>query len=174
MSEAVAQRRVGFWVRVLAIGIDLILVLPAVLAGDGFVDVVFRPQAVPGWLSGATTGAVWLAYSMTEVLFAGTPGKLILGLRIRAADGTEADGWRLFARWSTKQSAVVCWVLFEGTGLAGLYLLGGFLNLVLMVGFLYAGDEDKRGWHDQWCGTAVYRKGRAAEGAEAEAGVAVE
>jgi uncharacterized RDD family membrane protein YckC len=36
------------------------------------------------------------------------------------------------------------------------------MNAVLLVGFLYALNDDKRAWHDEWAGTAVYRRRKLA------------
>src|SRR5205814_496662 len=99
---------------------------------------------------------VFAAYTFTEVFFAATPGKMILRLRIGSSDGTPADGWRLLLRWSTKQFALLFQMLFNLTGIPLFYLLGGFGGLVVLIGCLYASNDDKQAWHDQWAGTAVF------------------
>ncbi len=155
-------KRSGFWIRALAAVIDAALVVPAMLGG------VVAGQVFAGGHSnenmerwaGIGSASVYLIYTLTEIAFAATPGKLLLGLRIHSADGREADRWRLFARWSTKQSGMICWLLFWIGGISGLRVVSGFMNFIVALGSLFASNDDKQAWHDQWCGSAVYRKKR--------------
>jgi hypothetical protein len=64
-----------------------------------------------------------------------------LGLRIAGTDGRRADPWRLFLRWFTKQYAWICTILFAATGARVFYMLGGFMNGVLIIGCFFAANE---------------------------------
>ena len=44
--------------------------------------------------------------------------------------------------------------------IAGFRVLSGFYSLIVVVGCLYASNDDKRAWHDLWAGTSVFRKPR--------------
>jgi uncharacterized RDD family membrane protein YckC len=153
------QRR-GFWIRVLAAVIDLSILLPLIVAAE-WVAFVFS--------SGATRAAgdgdrdipmalVYVTYSLTEIFFSASPGKMILGLRIGASNGIDADRWRLFSRWSTKHSGMICFLLFSISGFGFLHFLSGCLNCIMGLGCFFAANDDKQAWHDQWCGTAVFGK----------------
>jgi uncharacterized RDD family membrane protein YckC len=152
-------KRSGFFIRLLAALIDV--ALGVLVTGGVFyiLDATLgRARVNQERVVEFVNGLLVLAYSSSEIIFAGTPGKLLLGLRIRSADGGNADRWRLFARWSTKWSGVFCILLFSITGLQGLSLLAGAMNFMVVMGCLFAVNDDKQAWHDQWCRTAVYRK----------------
>lgn len=155
--------RVGFFSRLGAAALDLLLFLPVLV----LLVVLFALLAADGSLGDAAAAerafaasllAGWLLYSATELVWAATPGKMILGQRIAAADHRPAGFWRLFLRWSTKQLPVIAGLLFVLTDFVLLQLLGGFMNVVLTAGFLAAANDDKRSWLDEWAGTAVYRR----------------
>ena len=123
------------------------------------------PSDPPPWLANLPDTmflAVLLAYGAIEALWPATPGKRLLGLVIANPDGSPADRWRLFFRWSSKYYSVLVSLIWLVTLHPAAYLLGGFMNGVLLVGFLYALNDDKRAWHDEWAGTAVYHRRRVA------------
>ena len=145
--------RVGFWFRVLVTVIDGVIFLPVwfvlmlVLYDSPYAASVASPVA-------------WLAYSSMEVALAGTPGKLMLGLRIANPDGSTADRGTLFLRWSTKQLPAIAGLAYVLTAIPSLRLLGSFATLLVLVGCLFASTDSKQAWHDQWAKTAVCRKPR--------------
>jgi hypothetical protein len=101
--------------------------------------------------------ALALAYTSTEIWLAGTPGKLLTGIRIGTAAGTVAGRWALLLRWSTKHYGWLI-ALVEVIVLgAEKHPLSGWMNTIVMIGCLQALDEHRRTWHDEWAGTAVYR-----------------
>ena len=108
-----------------------------------------------------------LAYTLYFEIFKGaTPGKMALGLVIARHDGVPADRSTLAFRWMTKHYDRI-WMLIGAAVLVApvtvlASLVAGFSSLVLTVGLLQALDEERRTWHDQWSGTAVWKKPRAA------------
>jgi uncharacterized RDD family membrane protein YckC len=149
--------RAGFWIRLLATAIDIVVM---VLIGVGVAAVTEMAVAAISY-SIAPTGlaalvyAMWLAYTSMEIWFAATPGKMIFRLRVGNADCSEADFWRLFLRWSTKWSWLFLSFVFMLTEWPPLYLLSGFISLVVVIGCLFAANDDRMTWHDQWARTAV-------------------
>jgi len=145
------MHRVGFWMRLLAALLEAVLIYLILLSiRVGSFQIPIDEDLL--------MSVVWLIYTSSEAIVGAGPGKLMLGLRVGRADGVPSDRWRLFLRWSTKQFPTLCAVLFALTGLGLLYVIAGLLNTVLLIGFLYALNEDKQAWHDQWSGTAVYRR----------------
>jgi uncharacterized RDD family membrane protein YckC len=145
----------GFWIRYLAIIIDVIIVgavgfiirIPLGLAMGGVgLSLGRNPDpsqvfaALPALLSLAgLSGLIQVALSLAyEVYFlstkGATPGKMALGLKVTRADGGPISpglaAGRYFARW-------LSW-------------------LTLCIGFIIAGfDSEKRSLHDHICGTRV-------------------
>ena len=139
------MKRVGFWLRVLAVLIDvsvvlvvsaLVVMIPTLSLSQSSMDIIQL--------------SAWLAYTTAEVFAAGTLGKRLMGLRIANADGSPAGGWTLFLRWSTKQYPQVAMLLFLLTAYAPFRFLGGVGNFILFVGCLAATNDSKQAWHDQW------------------------
>src|SRR5688572_901627 len=106
--------RAGFWIRVLASLLDAVFLLPAVglflglyYLGDqrGYSEAV-----LDRWLN-VLICVLGLGYWSMEVFKAASPGKLVLGMRIRNADGTDAPQSRLLMRSLTKNSPLI-WSLF--------------------------------------------------------------
>src|SRR5580765_5872812 len=148
--------RAGFFRRAGAVAIDLVAVV-VILA------IIFIALSASGHLLAgpesdrqvyAIETVVVLLYSSAEILFAATPGKLLLGMRIGSIFGLPASGWVRFLRWSTKQGP---WIL------AGVYvllphplfkILAGFMSLIIFCGVFAATNDDHLAWHDQWSGSA--------------------
>jgi uncharacterized RDD family membrane protein YckC len=152
-------KRAGFWIRSVAAMLD-VAALTMVYIGCAVLY-----AAVANAIGDNDRAAVMLAvaiyastllYTSCEMWLAATPGKLIVGLRIRQQNGGAADRWRLFLRWQTKYYWVICSMLFALTGASVMYVLGGLVNTFLIIGCFFAANDDKLTWHDQWAGTAVY------------------
>ncbi len=156
--------RAGFWRRVAAAIIDACIVYFSASALYVFIFTYVIPNV---WsvdnedrYSMLVIMPLWLAYFALEVIFGRTVGKLALGIEIRAVDGTAPDRWTLFLRYITKHLTAVFFLLFGLTASPLFHLLGGFMNLIIMIGCLRALGESKLTWHDLWSHTAVYRKPR--------------
>lgn len=156
------MERAGFWHRGLAAGLDLIACAIAAVAG-GIAAWVALPSAgvsdgVADRVAGAAVIAIALAYTSTEVWLAGTPGKLLLGLRIATSAGPVAAKWTLALRWSAKHFGLFLLLLHAITQSLVFEYLAGFMNVIVLIGCLQALDEYRRTWHDEWAGTAVWRR----------------
>jgi uncharacterized RDD family membrane protein YckC len=158
-------KRAGFWIRGAAVALDIVIgVFPALVISTAIAFLLRQPDTPPAMVERASEGifsSLVLAYSFLEVVFAGTPGKKILGLIIADADRSPSGRWRLLLRWSTKTYS-------QQVGLIGIVLmnpapsyLAGLMNVILGIGCLAALNPDKRAWHDEWAGTAVFWKSRA-------------
>ena len=151
--------RAGFWIRVLATVIDIVLMLILAVIVMALMHLV-APTAGERALQVTVFGA-WLGYTSFEVWSAATPGKLLLRLRVTEQDCSPAEFWRRVLRWSAKQFWLMASVLFALTGSALFYAVSGFSSLVMTVGCLYASSDDRLAWHDQWAHTAVCRRRRS-------------
>jgi len=153
------MERAGFWIRVLATVIDLVVVgMLSVVGGTVTIAALMSAGATADTAQragGIASVALVLLYTSADVWFAGTPGKLVLGLRIGSAAGQRAGRWTLALRWSTKYYATLVALAHAVTLDAGSELLARWMNTVVMVGCLQALHESRRAWHDEWAGTAV-------------------
>ena len=159
--------RAGFWWRTGALlldGVFLAILLLLVLA----LQVSFERRHL---LDGPTRFAfvllegfiVPLLYTTTEIAVAGTPGKLICGLRITNLDGTEAPLARLISRWTAKWSYFVIGLLGAVLNQTLLMWLGNLMGFIVFLGCFSAACEAKLAWHDRWAQTAVVRVRRPRE-----------
>ncbi|HSD52444.1 MAG TPA: RDD family protein [Candidatus Methylomirabilis sp.] len=139
----------GFWLRAVAVLVDLALVGTLVAAGGGLVSVAVQ---VGGWFSSTPELALeWLENSARSCLsaliilsyftaFVGwrgqTPGKMLFRLSIVRVSGQEVGYGRAFVRW-------------VGQILSALLLGIGFLMIAL--------SRKKQGLHDKLADTYVVR-----------------
>jgi uncharacterized RDD family membrane protein YckC len=147
-GQAIGVRRyAGFWIRFAARVIDSVIItcvfwlisLPlAGIIGLGHMADPARAMAVGFGAMGlylVLSFGLQIAY---EVFFVstrgGTPGKLVLGLKIIRADGSSLNAGQALGRYLG-------------------YMLSGF---TFMIGFIIAGfDPEKRALHDRICDTRV-------------------
>ncbi len=149
----------GFWIRVLARLIDGVLLwvgaqilaglLVAVLIPDALGALSLEPGVEPTAEQLTTLlavlGVVMVSSLVTGLIYdliflrvwSATPGKLLLGLRVRAADGSPLSIGRIIGR-------------HFAVSLSGFTFGVGYL----MVAF----DAEKRGLHDHLCATRVVRQ----------------
>jgi len=141
----------GFWMRALALFIDglimgVVTVPVAVLTILAMGGMHFDPQnpdilkilgleAIIGGF-GLAVGLCYQAYFVSKR--GGTPGKLVLGLRIiNAADGSNLSAGKAIGRY-------FCYFID---------------SIVLYIGYIIAAfDSEKRALHDHICGTRVIYK----------------
>lgn len=113
----------------------------------------------PLWATVVILQVVILLYSSFEIFFAGSLGKLLLGIRIRREDGEIADIGTLILRWVMKYSSNILGVIAVITGVSGLHLAGGLIGLVFGLGILLIFGSSSQTLHDRLAGTCVYRAG---------------
>jgi uncharacterized RDD family membrane protein YckC len=144
----------GFWIRVVAYLIDVIIlgivggVLQLGVVGSlvGFpriqpgqppdVDAISRMMGTFGLLFVLQTAIASCYEAFFVSKLAATPGKLVIGAKVLRPDGSPVSLGRAFGRYFAKY-------------LSTLALFIGFI----MVGF----DSQKRGLHDMICDTRVFR-----------------
>jgi uncharacterized RDD family membrane protein YckC len=154
--------RAGVFDRAAASGIDLLIAfMPIGMAynfADGLLDRTVGESKTANYVLHVLRHLSIVGFTLMEVFKAATPGKMIMGLVIARHDGTPADRWTLALRWSTKQHGRL-WVLLAAVILSPFALeFGEFMTALVTIGCLQALDEDRRTWHDQWSGTAVWKK----------------
>ena len=150
--------RAGFWIRVLATIIDIVIMLIIALAVGAVIFSITSTLA--GRMTDIAVYTAWLGYTTFEIWTAATPGKMLLRLRISEQDCSPADFWRRVLRWSTKQFWMIAYLFFLLSASTVLYALGGFSSLVVTIGCLFAANDDRLTWHDQWAHTAVCYRSR--------------
>ncbi|WP_205474457.1 RDD family protein [Nocardioides sp. SYSU D00038] len=173
------QRLAGWWLRVVATLVDGLVLTPIVLAlawpwtgriveayGDYFdeaLDAAERGGASPPVTDLMTdiagpmlaVGLVWLLTSLVWTFgflraFGATPGKLLLGLRVRLRDTPGRLPWSAIAkRWGVQSIGQVSgFVPFVGT-------FGSLFSLLDVLWPLW--DDKKQALHDKAAGTNVVR-----------------
>jgi uncharacterized RDD family membrane protein YckC len=128
-----ALPRAGFWIRIGALLIDVILVAVVIGVARGLLPSALHVQPPGVVVLLAIYGAILWKVKGTTI------GGIICGLRIVRTDGRELD-------WPT---AVV-------------RALGCFLSaIVVFLGFIWVAiDDEKQSWHDKIAGTVVvYSRG---------------
>lgn len=97
-------------------------------------------------------------YYSTEVFFAASPGKKIVGICIGSDNNKAANIKQLLLRFLIKNISTVFSVLYISTKFNFFNLLGTFLGLVVSIGFFGVLFERKQALHDILAKTAVYEK----------------
>src|SRR6266540_5057287 len=169
------ENRIGFGKRLGAMILDIILcgVLVGVLGGvvGGMLGLTAgsltagQGDAAAGAVSGAALGAIMgmvaaaavigCAYFLIEGFTGYTLGKLILGIRVANADGTQAPVSTLLARWALKNINFVGTAAAVVTGLEFIRVLGNVGGLVIFVGCFLVLGVSRQALHDRIVNTAV-------------------
>jgi uncharacterized RDD family membrane protein YckC len=177
------EQRIGFGPRLGALLIDCVLVGVLVAVLGGTIGGMFgaaaggagaamstgtgsdaQTAAAMGGMLGALAGmliaaaVLTLAYFLIEGFTGYTLGKLMLGIRIGNADGTQAPVSRLLLRWAVKNNSFLLRVLAVATGVRLLATLGSLGGLVYFIGCFLALGASKQALHDRICDTAVWPK----------------
>ena len=92
-----------------------------------------------------------------EVVKTATPGKMLLKLKIRAADGSEADQNTLITRFAVKNAGALLNILAAITTVGMLASLGSLAGLVVGLGCFLVLGTAKQALHDVVAKTAVYK-----------------
>jgi len=177
------EQRIGFGPRLGALLIDCVLVGVLVAVLGGVIGGMFgaaaggagsaissgsgtdaQTAAAMGGMIGALAGMIiaaavlGLAYFLIEGFTGYTLGKLMLGMRIASADGTQAPVSKLLTRWAVKNNNFLLTVLATATGVKFLATLGSLGGLVIFIGCFLALGASKQALHDRICDTAVWPK----------------
>jgi len=185
-APPIEQVRVGFGPRLGAFVIDLLIVVAiAVIVATVFMSLgmkatIFSEEDIEqfrtmyklfgisgsdsdmileliGTISVATI-VVQFAYSLIELMWGTSPGKLTLGLQIANMDGMRGDVTLYTKRWAVKHiQEILKFAAFIGT-LSILDTIGGFLGFVIFVGCFFALSESRMALHDRIAQSAVFRK----------------
>jgi len=172
------ENRIGFGKRLGAMVLDLVIcgVLVGVLGGvvGGMLGLTAgsltagQRDAAAGAVSGAALGAIMgmvaaaavigCVYFLIEGFTGYTLGKLILGIRVANADGTQAPVQTLLARWALKNINFVLTVVALLSGIEFIRVLGNLGGLVIFVGCFLVLGMSRQALHDRIANTAVYPK----------------
>ena len=170
------ESRAGFFHRLLAMLLGFILILiaggfvGAVLGSvlGGTLGAVAAEDSAAGGAAGSLLGGfagVFLGIPVAGLVFAiwegitgAAAGKLILGMRIKSADGQPAQIGQLLGRGMLKQIINVMGLLAALTGIEMLNTVGLGLGLIIFIGCFFALGSGKQALHDMVLKTAVYPK----------------
>lgn len=157
MNQAV---RVGFWPRVGAALLDVLILL--LVFGVGAVPMIYletknrmTPELEYAFGIAASLGA--LAYASFEIFKAGTPGKMLLGQRIVTVEGKPAASSALFWRYAVKHLPEVIGLVAAVTALAALDRITRFADLGMGLAALGVLGASRQALWDQIAGTIVMR-----------------
>lgn len=165
--------RVGLGPRAAALAVDATAVLlAAFLFGPwlgfrlGLDDYGGLGPGGGGMMAGAAAGSalIVLLYFASEAVWDATPGKRLLGLCLRAADGDELPPAARAVRWAVKNAAALLLLLAVVVSM-GLPGLGGWLRLLahatgiaVGAGCFLALTPARQALHDRVAGSAVFRR----------------
>jgi uncharacterized RDD family membrane protein YckC len=130
-----------------------------VTAETTFEDVVRQAVNAARWIILINT-AVVVAYSLTEVFKAASPGKMLMNLSIAGENGETPSRQTLWTRWGIKWGAVNALNLLYGiTTLAIFHWLYMLAGLALLGGFFMIFSARKQTLPDVLAKTAVRQSG---------------
>lgn len=123
-----------------------------------------------GIIWGFTVALVALLYSLMEIAYAATPGKMMLGIKIANADGTEAPTRRLTTRWFVKTGLSTSLSLLGMLTVSSLLSsLSTVISIVIGLGCFMALSATRQALHDRIAQTAVFRREHIQSSSEQQA-----
>jgi uncharacterized RDD family membrane protein YckC len=131
--ESIRLQYAGFWIRVGAYLLDIIILIPVNLIVGYALDDPFLEQGTASWIN---IGIAACYYSLMESSsYQGTLGKMALNLRVGDSDGNQLSLGNAIGRYFSK-----------------------FISAILLcIGFMMVGwDEKNQGLHDKIAGTYVF------------------
>ena len=170
------ESRAGFFYRLLALLIDIVLiVIGGAIVGamlgtmlGGTLGAVAAEDSGAGGAVGGILGGIagiflgipvaGFVFAVWEGITGAAAGKLILGMRIKSADGQPAQIGQLLGRGMLKQITYVMGLLAGLTGIEMLNTVGVGLGLIMFIGCFFALGSGKQALHDMVLKTAVYPK----------------
>ncbi len=148
------MQRIGFGPRLAAAVIDTVIATVATWIVWAFFLMLGMP-----YLASVFFALTPLAYSSFEIFKAATPGKMIMTIIIRQADGSPAPQDMLIRRWVAKYSELLLYLLGAISTVSVVSYLGFIAGLVVIVGCFFVRKEERLTFHDMFAGTAVYNEG---------------
>ena len=111
-----------------------------------------------GALAGAVAGVYLLsiAFAIWEAITGAALGKLILGIRIKAADGSPASPGMLVGRAAIKRSGALIGLLAIVSQSSALQGLGTLASIAILIGCFFVLGQSRQAIHDMIVKTAVY------------------
>jgi uncharacterized RDD family membrane protein YckC len=102
-------------------------------------------------------GAAWI-YAISDIAFAATPGKALLGLTIARRNGTKAPLGRLIGRYFAKNAFLLILLPFGIVDnlTAGLAFLA--VGLTIFLGYFLVLGRGRRTLHERISGTVLMRR----------------
>ncbi|RMF35338.1 MAG: RDD family protein [Chlorobiota bacterium] len=108
---------------------------------------------------GFLAGLIALLYSLMEIAYGATLGKMALGITIANADATSASTGTLATRWFIKSGlSSLLNLLATVTAASILSTLSTIIGLVIFVGCFFVLGASRQALHDMIAKTAVYRR----------------
>ena len=165
------MQRIGFGKRLLAAIIDGVIVgVGGSIAGSLFGGLVGSTMGQTGMesqasiMAGVAAGMIFFvliacAYGLIEGFTGASPGKMILKIIIRNADGSQAETSTLLFRYALKNSSSIVSLVGFITGLAFLSWISNLLALAVLIGCFFVLAAARQAFHDMIAKTAVYPKG---------------
>jgi uncharacterized RDD family membrane protein YckC len=186
-APVIALERAGFGVRLAAALIDGAFILPIYLFLTRTFHLIVAAhvlgtlrRADPVFLSIFIGNALVLTYSLLEVKYGATPGKMILRLRIENEQAARTTAAQLLGRYSMKHSARLCGLADALTSLrhlkifcawaplvvfrkqpmefATLRTLGELQGIFVFVGFFFTLSKSRQSLYDRLSRTVVTRR----------------
>jgi uncharacterized RDD family membrane protein YckC len=161
------MQRAGFGIRLGALLIDGVILFVI----NWIVSAIVRPKIDPTnmdfqqIMAAAVAGArrvalfttvIYIAYTLTEVFKAASPGKMALKLKIISQTGNEATPDQLWKRWAVKFGVSMgLGLLWAITGFSLFWGLQALVGLVIFGGCFMALGANRQALHDVIAGTAV-------------------
>ena len=168
---SVIDYRVGFGRRLGAAILDFFIVMLLMFIGFFIVGVDFQSlmnlgmqdlqnvSEMPAMIQISVVSViVSILYYLTEIFFAASPGKMILGIEIAEADMDKGTFQKLFMRYFLKHISNMFSIVYILSSIAVFNTIGSFFGFVIFIGFFFVLGEKKMAFHDMIAGTAVYYK----------------
>jgi uncharacterized RDD family membrane protein YckC len=153
--------RVGFLLRVGAVLLDVVILLPFIGAAIGasyYLESQGKLTPEIEYALGVALSIGALAYHTLDIFTAATPGKMLLGQRIVAVDGSTAPVGTLVSRFLVKNFAGLFGLVAAITALDVLDRLLRLVNVATLIAFLPVLGAARQAVWDQLAGTIVMRK----------------
>lgn len=100
-----------------------------------------------------------LLYSLTEIAFAASPGKMLLKIMIASADGIKASTGTLALRWLVKAGVGGILSIIGTVGNISIATtLASLLGIVIFIGCFFVLSANRQALHDLIAKTAVFRR----------------